>query len=59
MRRQAERDEIFSLERQSLQGDLIMAFQYLKGNVRKKGTDFSGVCHNETRGNGFKLRVEI
>jgi len=38
-------------------GDLIMAFQYLKGDYKKDGgKHFSKVCCGRTRGNGFKLK---
>ena len=40
-----------------LRGDLIAAFQYVKGSYRKEGGRlFSGVCDDRTRGRGFKLK---
>ncbi|GAB0182115.1 hypothetical protein GRJ2_000676800 [Grus japonensis] len=46
---------LLSLEKGRLQGDLIAAFQYLKGSYRKDGDRlFSRACCNRTRGNGFK-----
>ncbi|KAK4821252.1 hypothetical protein QYF61_016551 [Mycteria americana] len=42
---------LFSLEKRRLQGDLISAFQYLKGAYKKDGDKlFSRACCNRTRG---------
>jgi len=47
---------LFSLEKRRLQGDFIVAFQYLKGAYRKDGDKlFSRTCCDRTRYNGFKL----
>ncbi|KAK4832624.1 hypothetical protein QYF61_024605 [Mycteria americana] len=48
---------LFSPENRRLRGDLIAAFQYLKGAYKKDGDKlFSRACCNSTRGNGFKLK---
>jgi len=46
-----------SLETIRLQGDLIAAFQYLKGDYKKAGEGlFTRACSDRTRNSGFKLK---
>ncbi|PKU39452.1 hypothetical protein llap_10238 [Limosa lapponica baueri] len=48
---------LFSVEKTRCQGDLITAYQYLKGAYRKDGEGlFIRECSDRVRGNGFKLK---
>jgi len=48
---------LFHLEKRWLQGDLIAAFQYLKGSYKKdEDKHFSRACCNRTRGKDFELK---
>jgi len=45
------------VEKRKLRGDLLAAFQYLKGAYRKDGDRlFSKACCDRTKSKGFKLR---
>jgi len=49
--------QLFSLEKGWLQGDLIAAFQYLKGAYKKDGDRFfNRVFCNRTKGNRFNIK---
>jgi len=48
---------LFSLEKRRLQGDLIAAFQDLKGAYKQEGSQlFERGDNSRTRGNGLKLK---
>jgi len=51
---------LFSLEMRWLWGDLIVAFQYLKGAYKQEGDQlFMRVDDGRARGNGFQVRREV
>jgi len=46
------------MEKRSLLGNFLAAFQYLKGAYRNDGeNNFSRACCDRTRSKGFKLRT--
>ncbi|GAB0183625.1 hypothetical protein GRJ2_000827800 [Grus japonensis] len=50
---------LFSLEKRRLQGDLVAAFQYLKGAYKKAGEGLvTRAWSDRTRGNGLKLKED-
>ena len=50
----------FSLEKRRLWGELIVAFQYLKGAYKQEGDQlFMRVDDGRARGNGFQVRREV
>ena len=50
---------LFSLEKRRLQGDLIAAFQDLKGAYKQEGSQlFTRGDNSRTRGNGLKLKED-
>jgi len=49
--------ELFSFKKRRLQGDIIVAFQYIKGAYKKHREKLSTrYCSYRTTGNGFKLK---
>jgi len=50
--------ELFSSEKRRVQGNINVAFQYLKGAYKRdRNRPSNRTCCNRTRGNGFKLKV--
>ena len=50
---------LFNLEKRELWGDLIAAFQYLKGAYKKaREGHFTRVWSDRTRGDDFKLKAD-
>ena len=48
---------MFSLEKRRLWGDLITAFQYLRGAYKQEGSKlFTRVDNSRTRGNDYKVK---
>ena len=48
---------LFSLKKRRLWGDLLAAFQYLKGAYKKAGEQLlTKACSDKTRSNGLKLK---
>jgi len=48
---------LFSLQKRRLRGDLIAAFQYLKGANRQEGRQLlERAANSRTGGNGLKLK---
>jgi len=48
---------LLHLEKRRHWGDLVAAFQYLKGAYKRAGEGhFTRACRDRTRGNGFKLQ---
>ena len=51
------KDSLRGLEKRRPQGDLIVAFKYLKESYKKEGGRlFSKLCGDRRRENGFKLK---
>lgn len=51
---------MFNLMKTRFQGDLIAAFQHFKGAYEKEEDKFFSRAYVvRTRGNGFKLRVDL